>query len=78
MQALKSQTSMIPTLETNIPDTLQSAIKDLTEINNENKRRIERIESEKRVLELQLKTEMSNNVKINMPFPDLVARVSIS
>ncbi|XP_076270535.1 uncharacterized protein LOC143202700 isoform X3 [Rhynchophorus ferrugineus] len=74
MQALRSQTSMIPTLETNIPDTLQSVIKELTEINNENKRRIERIESEKRALEFQLRTELSNNVKNNMPFPDLVAR----
>ncbi|XP_030754420.1 A-kinase anchor protein 9-like isoform X3 [Sitophilus oryzae] len=77
LRALKSQTSLIPSLDTGIPDALESAIRELKEKNEENKRRleyIEKIENEKKYLENQLRNETINNGKNNMPFSDLVAR----
>ncbi|XP_050311521.1 centrosomal protein of 290 kDa-like isoform X2 [Anthonomus grandis grandis] len=78
LKALKSQSAAIPSQENAIiPETLEKVIQELKSTSEDNKRKleyIERIESEKRLLEQQLRNEMRSNVNDNVPFADLVAR----
>lgn len=81
VKALKAQAAApVPSLEDAIvPETLENLIKELKQKSDENKKRleyIEQIENEKRILENQLRNEVRNSVNENMPFTDLVARVS--
>lgn len=80
LNTLKEQAAVaIPPMESIVPETLGNLIKELKDKSDENKRRleyIEQIEREKKLLENQLRNEMRNSVNGNMPFADLVARVS--